>query len=262
MGLRTRSFTEANHIGCRTISRKGVTNLVAPTSWYMSSFLYRFYNGSSLLKIIPYKSSLVVQAYLQFNETREGQTLCENTDSFGQPVFEQLQSVSNSFEIRTPYYRGIRAEVVNSQSKPILGDVRTCVRINDDSETKHPSNMYEAAGDDFSFFFMVGPPPMTDIKNLKYLTTFPSGFPVEIDFTSATTDHVFSSSDSYWVAYPVKVVGSTTLLASKHYGIVDVVTGTKQFIMPYSDGTKIMTQIIDCFLLTITGSPPEIRFAM
>ena len=47
--------------------------------------------------------------------------------------------ISNAFEIRTPYYRAVRGDVVNFSDAPVLGDVRTNVRIFDGASPDDPS---------------------------------------------------------------------------------------------------------------------------
>jgi len=73
---------------------------------------------------------------------------------------------------------------------------------------------------------------------------------------------VFSSSANYWVVYPVKAI-EVNLLPAKHYGIVDC-EGAQEFVMPYSDSSNVVTQINDCFFITIASqtSTPEIRFTI
>lgn len=189
IGLRTRNMTEDPKSGARTMSRLNFTDKVLPTSWYMSSFLYRFYNGSSQLKILPYTSGVVAEAFLSFDENVQSQVDTPEIHSYGQPVFRQLQQVSNAFEVRTPYYRGIRCDVVDSTQVPVLGDVRTNIRCRNLANfggTSQPSKLFEAAGDDFNFFFMIGPPPMCDIRNVQSTSTFPTGKFVTMDLTKAT----------------------------------------------------------------------------
>lgn len=188
VGFRTRYFTENADSGVREMSRAGTNDRVIPTPWYMVSFLYRFYNGSSSLKIIPSQPVAKAQAFLSFDDTIDATTLVPFEKNYGQPMFEQLQMISNAFEIRTPYYRAVRGDVVNFSDAPVLGDVRTNVRIFDGASPDDPStpNLFEAAGDDFNFYFMVGPPPMMDISNVISTVTFPTLFPASVDFSTVT----------------------------------------------------------------------------
>merc|ERR1711964_128335 len=237
VGLRTRHMSEDPTSGKRTMSRTNFTDAVAPTPWYMASFSYRFYNGSSQLKVIPYKAGVVAESFLSFDETKTNQTVTPEMLSYGQPVFQQNQQVSVSFEVRTPYYRGIRCDVVDSNQTPVLGDVRTNVRcrnvakIGGESQT---STMFEAAGDDFNYFFMIGPPPMCDIRNVRSTSTFPTGTTVRLDttkviatpdkeagkvtFKPVTLDPPLTASDNLYniaAGYP-----SELTLAKKESGVI------------------------------------------
>nr|ASG92529.1 putative structural protein [Picornavirales N_OV_008] len=160
-GFRTRCMLE-NTLGYRTLA--GSPDARAEiTPWYMVSFLYRFYSGSSMLKLIPTVPWVNTAAYLSYDEIANTHVQQVENHDVGKPVFEQAQSISNSYEIRTPFYRGVRCDVVSSLATTVLGDVRTNVRVLNESgigTTNAVSNAYEAAGDDFSYFFMVGPPPM------------------------------------------------------------------------------------------------------
>lgn len=189
VGLKTRSFEENATAGYRTCSRENSNDRVFPTPFYMASFLYRFYYGSSVTKVVPPTPDTTGIAYLTFDEDLAPQKVLPAIDAVGQPVIAQLQSLSNALEVRTPFYRGIRADVVNSNQAPVLGDVRTCIRLFDRSpgaNTSVPSFVYEGAGDDFSFFFLIGPPPMMDIKNVDTFSTLPSGTVYEYDPVSVT----------------------------------------------------------------------------
>jgi len=187
IGLRTRHMTEDATSGARTMSRLSFSDKVIPTPWYMSSFLYRFYNGSSQLKIIPYTPGVVADSFLLFDDDTTDQTIVEKELAYGQPLFQQNQQVSNAFEIRTPYYRGIRCDVVSSNQTPVLGDARTNIRCRNLAEyggKSQVSTLFESAGDDFNFFFMIGPPPMCDIRNVQSVSSFPTGKSVTIDLSA------------------------------------------------------------------------------
>jgi hypothetical protein len=188
VGFRSRYFTENAFSGVREMSRATSSDRVIPTPWYMVSFLYRFYNGSSSLKIIPSQPVAKAQAFVSFDDVPDVVTTVPYVKSFGQPMFEQLQMISNAFEVRTPFYRAIRGDVVNFSDPPVLGDVRTNVRIFDGASPDDPStpNLFEAAGDDFNFYFMVGPPPMMDIANVTSTVTFPTIIPVTVNFSTVT----------------------------------------------------------------------------
>lgn len=235
-GFRTRHFTENSTSGVREMSDSSSNNRVIPTPWYMVSFLYRFYNGSSNLKIIPSQSVAKAQAFLSFDDNPEVVMAVPFSKSYGQPMFEQLQMISNAFEIRTPFYRAIRGDVVNFADPPVLGDVRTNVRIFNGASPDDPStpNLFEAAGDDFNFYFLVGPPPMMDIANVISTTTFPILETSGLDFSTvagATADN------------PRNVV------------IFDPVTVTDRFGAAYNPDAPGYYRVV-----TTTLTPPTVTF--
>jgi len=189
VSLRSRHMSEDKTSGVRVMSRLNFSDRVSPTPWYMASFLYRFYNGSSQLKIIPFTPGVVADSFLSFDEDIETQKQVPESDEIGQPLFQQNQQISNAFEIRTPYYRAVRCDVVDSNQVPVLGDVRTNIRCRNLANyggATQTSSLYEAAGDDFNFFFMIGPPPMSDIRNLRSTSTFPTGIERTVDMSSIT----------------------------------------------------------------------------
>ena len=251
VGIKTRSFSENSESGVRNLSRLNFTDEVSPTSWYMISFLYRFYNGSSMLKVIPPRPGMVTEGYLRFDEDLVSQTIHNQTDAIGQPIFQQLQAVSCSYEIRTPYYRGIRCDVVNSNQKPILGDVRTCIRSRNAGgfdDTTAPSYLYEAAGDDFNFFFLVGPPPMMDIKNIKSTSTLPTGNPFLMDVRTVT------AVDGATVPFPAttaaRTIGFTPDLPdlfSTEYG--NITSSTVETLpLELNNGQVVDIALTDCLI--------------
>lgn len=260
IGLRTRHMTEDKISGARVISRENFSDKVAPTPWYMASFLYRFYNGSSQLKAIPPTPGMVTDAFLQFDENTVSQTVVPAARAIGQPQFTQLQQVSNCFEIRTPYYRGVRCDVVDSSQVPLLGDVRTCLRTRNiggyGSQTVE-SPLYEAAGDDFNYFFMVGPPPMCDIRNLSTISSFPTGNEVEVDFSLITTVGSETSQTAFFspVAYDPDIATS----AGISHGITEIVSGTESVVLSYADATSDTYFVKDMRLLNNTSNGERIQ---
>lgn len=203
VGLRTRHMSEDATSGARTASRLNFSDKVIPTPWYMSSFLYRFYNGSSQLKVVPYTAGVVADSFLSFDEAKEDQTVAPPSAAYGQPLFQQNQQVSNAFEVRTPYYRAIRCDVVGSNQTPLLGQVRTNIRCRNLASfggTSQASAVFEAAGDDFNFFFLVGPPPMCDIRNVRSTSVFPTGNTTSVVLSAVTS---VNESDGYARFIPV-----------------------------------------------------------
>jgi hypothetical protein len=186
VGLLTRSFYEDPVGGFRVMSRNNLVDEIHPSSLYMVSQLFRFYNGSSCLKVIPNSLGMKSESFLKFDENKIGQTVVPASEAISQPVFSQVQLMSGVYEIRTPFYRGVRCDVVGSIRKPVLGDVRTCIRsraVSGGGLETTESDVYEAAGDDFGFGFLVGPCVMQDIRNIKKApASFPTGITRTVDF--------------------------------------------------------------------------------
>nr|WPR18423.1 MAG: capsid protein [Crogonang virus 84] len=239
VGLRTRHMAEDPTTGRRVMSRLNFKDYVSPTPWYMVSFLYRFYNGSSNLKLIPTRPASICESFLKFDEDVASQTTVNDQESIGQPVFSQQQQVSNVYEIRTPYYRAVRCDVVNSIEPPVYGDVRTCIKISNTGGTADVSKLYEAAGDDFNFFFMVGPPPMMDIDNLKTTgAIFPTGKVVTVSTASVTA----TTDEGLFVRTGLITVTPTVVAGTYH-----IATSTKDFVtVTYTDATTELVPITSC----------------
>jgi hypothetical protein len=240
------------------MSRENFTDRILPTPWYMASFLYRFYNGSSQLKVIPFTPGVIADSYLSFDENTVAQVVSSETLSYGQPLFQQSQQVSNAFEVRTPYYRAIRCDVVDSNQTPLLGDVRTNIRCRNRATfggTTQASPVYEAAGDDFNFFFMIGPPPMCDIRNVASISTFPTGTPVSINFSGVNTNaDVPTNRISY------KPVTSTPALPTSDENYFIVNPSVESFNIVLLDTSTVVQKLTDCTLF-LTGGVTSIEFA-
>jgi hypothetical protein len=244
VGLRTRHMTEDPTTGQRVMSQPNFTDTVLPTPWYMASFLYRFYNGSSQLKLIPYTAGVVCDAFLSFDEDQTSQIDNFPSISYGQPVFHQLQQMSNAFEVRTPYYRAIRCDVVDSNQTPILGDVRTNIRARNLASyggNTQASPLFEAAGDDFNYFFMVGPPPMSDIRNVTSFSTFPTGNSYLVNLTGVTGIQPFGD-----VAFVTPAVYQPNLAEVRQYPIAS--SDLSNITITYTDATTAEILVTDCRL--------------
>jgi hypothetical protein len=249
VGLRTRHMSEDATSGARTASRLNFSDKVIPTPWYMSSFLYRFYNGSSQLKVVPYTAGVVADAFLSFDEAKEAQTVALPTAAYGQPLFQQNQQVSNAFEVRTPYYRAIRCDVVSSNQPPLLGQARTNIRCRNLANyggTSQASAVFEAAGDDFNFFFLVGPPPMSDIRNVQSTSSFPTGNTATVNTSLADNANQSTAALSF---FPVSFTPSLVQDDVVHNitsSSIDTITVT------YDDATTEDILITDCALVQST----------
>lgn len=198
--FRTRYFTENASSGRRIMTGEVNEINVVPTPWYMISFLYRFYNGSSNLKVLPDNPVTKGSSFLSFVEDTISYEEIDSSLSLGQPVFEQLQFVSGAFEVRTPYYRAIRGDVVNYNALPKYGDVYTNVRLRNGASPEDTSiaGLYESAGDDFNFFFLVGPPPMCVIGNVTSFDSFPNNqTKLYLDFSTINGNSADSETNDY-----------------------------------------------------------------
>jgi hypothetical protein len=257
-GLRTRHMTEDSNSGARVMSRENFTDRILPTPWYMASFLYRFYNGSSQLKVIPFTPGVIAESYLSFDENIVAQVITDESQSYGQPIFQQSQQVSNAFEVRTPYYRAIRCDVVDSNQAPLLGDVRTHVRCQNIASfggKTQTSSLFEAAGDDFNFFFLIGPPPMCDIRNVASVSTFPTGTSISVDFSTVNTNSdVPTNRISYEPVTPTPALPTS----DETYYIID--PSVESFNIVLNDASTIVQNLTDCTLF-LTGGVTSIEFA-
>lgn len=267
VGFRTRHFDEDEFNGNRVIRNGNFRNPVLPTSFYMASFLYRFYNGSSMMKVFPATSSSNSVAFIRTDdENTDGVLESSTLAAIGAPLVQQLQTNSNVFEIRTPYYRAIRGDVVNSTQRPVLGDVRTYVRSQNTSgvgTTSVQSNYFEAAGDDFSFFFAIGPPVMCDIQNIRTVSTFPVGE----DFTFAVPDGQLLQAVINEVGYNKQPAVKFQLTSDasglitpappnalkRYYGISSA--SIQSVVLIYADG-NVEVPITDCYVTDLSGVRP------
>lgn len=259
VGLRTRHMTEDPFSGARTMSRLNFSDRVIPTPWYMSSFLYRFYNGSSQLKVIPYTPGVVAESFLSFDEDTTDQTEVAPQMAFGQPLFQQIQQMSGAFEVRTPYYRGVRCDVVDSNQAPVLGDVRTNIRCRNLANyggNDQVSPLYEAAGDDFNFFFMIGPPPMCDIRNVQSSSTFPTGNVRSVDLSTVTI--VEGAPEPFPQTTVARSVTYSPELPVQPTSVYGSITASEEDVIPLAllSGGTAEVPIIECLIASHPAITP------
>lgn len=206
LGIKTRLFREDPEIGRRVCARANFSTPAYPTPWYMVSFLYRFYHGSSMLKILNPVPGSIADAFINYDDDNI-QIVTENDKSaIGNPLYKQLQQVSNIFEIRTPYYRAIRGDVVAGTADTVLGDVRTYIRSRNLAGyggQSQSSDIFEAAGDDFNYYFMVGPPVMSSISLLETTPPRPVGTARTADFSALGAVNIGVESGIRFLKYPV-----------------------------------------------------------
>jgi len=253
-GLKLNHYRESDTKGNRIIKSGTIEVPALPTPVYMASFLYRFYAGSTSLKVVPRAPWKTVESYLSVDENMDTQIYGFKDQSGGQPVFEQQQNVSNIYEVKAPWYRAIRSEVVSTTQKPLLGGVRLNIRSNNNTGIGNngSDSVYEAAGDDFHYFFLVGPPPMVSIKLIPGIASIPAGITTTtMDLSKLAT--FFGTEPTTPRFYPVSfdpdlAVPST---ATRGYYTDD----TRTFTVTYADGTTAKQAIANCALyLTATDS--------
>lgn len=137
-------------IGTRGWSSSTGEGDFVPESWLsLVSYLYRFCAGSVRSKIFINRG---VEAVSSLNLS---ETLTTEFDTIQQdPAFVQHGNINNAVETTIPYYGQLRARVVGDQPNGLTAKQRF------EASAPGPWKYYEAAGDDFSFWFLIGPPVM------------------------------------------------------------------------------------------------------
>jgi len=163
--------------------RRGIERIpLIPSPFYMVSFLYRFFNGSVSNKALAVFNTSP-EIFTSVSENQDEVVYTSEIANYGQPVFRQAQTVAGGLETRTPWYRGIRGDVCGLEAIPILGAIRNNYRLNASGE----ADLFEAAGDDFSYYFLVGPPPMCDISNVSLVNSVYQPLTVTLTPSTVTT---------------------------------------------------------------------------
>lgn len=252
---------------------------VDPTPWYMTSFLYRFHNGSSSLKILPENPTTICDSFVKYDEWIPNQTYVPELRSIGQPVFSQAQTISGMYEVRTPWYRAIRADVNAHQATPTYGDVRTCIRAQSKGgigSQSEPLPLLEAAGDDFNFFFMVGPPPMMDVRKIDtnaQRAVLPTNIQVAMEYITIGGSVINDKSKmelliTSWASYPAVLKmtnGKSKILdANGGTGFEDHITQTYRSRAGASaEPIVVLVPWTDCsFYITQDGGAQKIILQM
>jgi hypothetical protein len=131
----------------------GITGATVPESWLnLISNLYRFAAGSVAQKVFLGFSD---RATTSLNVTDV--LLTEFGTPESDPSFVQEGVINNALEVRTPYYGQNRARVIGDQVRGLTAKSSILVS----GTGTRPC--YEAAGDDFNMWFMVGPPIMRPV---------------------------------------------------------------------------------------------------
>lgn len=143
------STTPVLPVGNRAWASDGNGGLV-PESWLnLVSYIYRFFSGSVRSKVfIPFN----VQATTSLDMS---ETLYTEFDTpLSDPVFVTQGVINNAVETTIPYYGQHRARTVGDELKGLGAKQRLYL------SGAASFDYYEAAGDDASFWFLVGPPIM------------------------------------------------------------------------------------------------------
>jgi hypothetical protein len=131
----------------------GTSGSLVPESWLnLVSYLYRFAAGSVSQKVFL---GFADRATTSLNVTEVLSTEFGKPES--DPSFVQEGVINNALEVRTPYYGQNRARVVSDQVRGLTA--KSNILINGTGTRP----CYEAAGDDFNMWFMIGPPIMRPI---------------------------------------------------------------------------------------------------
>ena len=140
-------------VGARSWSASDGGGGFVPESWLnLVSYLYRFCAGSTNVK-----------AFMGFaNRGTVSLAVTENLQTeFGlresDPSFVQEGVINNALEVRTPYYGQHRARVIGDQTRGVTAKPNILIA----GDGNYP--VYEAAGDDFNMWFMIGPPVVRPI---------------------------------------------------------------------------------------------------
>lgn len=125
-----------------------------PESWLsLISYLYRFCGGSTRTKtFIPWNG--IATSSLDMIDTFATSIGRPPTE----PAFVQAGVVNNAVECSIPYYGQYKARTIGDQLRGRGSAQRFVV-----TGTTDKSDYYEAAGDDFSFWYLVGPPVMRPV---------------------------------------------------------------------------------------------------
>lgn len=138
------------------------TNDLDSLSWFAS--LYAFYRGSTRVKIAPINKTgpmqvLLKPTYLYGNGSIiEPDTTWPRVDARGADVF--LPRTEGIYELSFPYYSSypVTLTTYNATNSDVLdarnGFNRAIATFHEDTQ----AYVYRAAGDDFSFGFLLGPP--------------------------------------------------------------------------------------------------------
>jgi hypothetical protein len=158
IGLANSTSADASVAGRRTIEYQENTSgaYVPETMFSAISYLYRFHSGGTNLK-----ANLPWQALSEVTMDATNDLRVTQVKSLApQPGFFQNGILNNSLAVNLPFYNSLRAGVVGGNG---FGEtIRAAITLKGNPDSV---DLYEAGADDFSFFFLVGPPPMIPARN-------------------------------------------------------------------------------------------------
>nr|UNY42100.1 MAG: polyprotein 2 [Picornavirales sp.] len=157
---------DTDTIGDLPVGNRGWTDLagngaLVPESWLnLVSYLYRFCAGSVRSKVFLPQG---VRATTSLDITSSVATSFSTPIS--DPAFVVAGHINNAVEVTVPYYGQYRARTVSDQVRGMSAKQRI-----EFSTTNQSVPYYEAAGDDFSFWFLIGPPVMRP-RDVSFVAT-------------------------------------------------------------------------------------------
>jgi hypothetical protein len=158
IGLANSTSADASIAGRRTIEfQENASGAYLPETMFSAiSYLYRFYSGGTNLK-----ANLPWQALSEVTMDATNDLQATQVKSLApQSGYFQNGILNNSLAVNLPFYNSLRAGVVGGNS---FGEtIRAAISLKGNPAAV---DLYEAAADDFSFFFLVGPPPMIPARN-------------------------------------------------------------------------------------------------
>lgn len=146
-----------------------VNGYVLPESWLsIVSYLFRFYAGSSRIKVpLTWDSTALVG--LDLTQTTLNPTLGKQLNDT-----EYVQrGIDNALlEIQLPFYGSLRLRAMGETRQGVVPKAYLEV----DNGDQKPLPIFEAAGDDFSYGYLIGPPPCVHKSrtNIPLPTLIPS----------------------------------------------------------------------------------------
>jgi hypothetical protein len=148
-------YQHTDDAGFRSYDTKtNVVNEIGESWMSIVSNLFRFHAGSVRYKLFSLWNDEITAAARISNSVKVGLAY-KGVD----PAYSQVLVSNGCVEIQIPYYGTRRARVVGDDTpKTSLAGMQVFT-----TGTRFPT-VYEAAGDDYSFWFLVGPPVMTHVN--------------------------------------------------------------------------------------------------